>query len=416
MADVAENTQGPAEGAKYGSYIFTGGKWTLNGQPVTDEQAAKITPLYTKSQKGATNIDGVLNAAGSGVAAGVAQAKADRYGSNVREGLNRQAEKHEAQEAQQKQYAQGETQHGSGNTRAMAQEVAATEAQAKYQQNMAQQSNASGLGASVIASQNTVAPEIMEQENWAADRRAEGQGAMDAAELTGQEAIRERTGANEALRQARDVGGQNAGSDIASNGPSGSPPAPKPGEPEKPATPEETPAEPAEEQRNRKPLDLKMDLSALPPDILKELQSGNEWPPGDPFLVKLDTWLRSNGYQHGIARNDPNTRFFNKGGLDHEGRLAAQQNVETVTVPVSKGVDQVVAGGKSEGGYTGEGDKYEPAGVVHAGEYVIPKEGVDQKTKLPKREYVEKILSDLRYKNIQKQKTQNIVKIIDRRY
>lgn len=31
----------------------------------------------------------------------------------------------------------------------------------------------------------------------------------------------------------------------------------------------------------------------------------------------------------------------------------------------------------SVGGFTGDGDKYEPAGVVHKGEYVIPQEGVD---------------------------------------
>ena len=32
--------------------------------------------------------------------------------------------------------------------------------------------------------------------------------------------------------------------------------------------------------------------------------------------------------------------------------------------------------GHAEGGYTGDGGKYEPAGIVHKGEYVIPKEGV----------------------------------------
>lgn len=33
--------------------------------------------------------------------------------------------------------------------------------------------------------------------------------------------------------------------------------------------------------------------------------------------------------------------------------------------------------GHAEGGYTGPGGKYEPAGIVHAGEYVIPQEGVN---------------------------------------
>lgn len=41
-----------------------------------------------------------------------------------------------------------------------------------------------------------------------------------------------------------------------------------------------------------------------------------------------------------------------------------------------------------EGGYTGQGNKYEPAGIVHKGEYVIPKENVNQSTGLPKSDAV----------------------------
>jgi hypothetical protein len=37
---------------------------------------------------------------------------------------------------------------------------------------------------------------------------------------------------------------------------------------------------------------------------------------------------------------------------------------------------QVLSGGFAEGGYTGPGGKYEPAGVVHKGEYVLPQEVV----------------------------------------
>jgi TP901 family phage tail tape measure protein len=35
------------------------------------------------------------------------------------------------------------------------------------------------------------------------------------------------------------------------------------------------------------------------------------------------------------------------------------------------------------GGYTGAGGKYEPAGIVHRGEYVVPKEQVNQSTRVP---------------------------------
>lgn len=40
--------------------------------------------------------------------------------------------------------------------------------------------------------------------------------------------------------------------------------------------------------------------------------------------------------------------------------------------------------GYDVGGYTGQGSKYEVAGVVHKGEYVLPQEMVDQNTGTPK--------------------------------
>lgn len=42
------------------------------------------------------------------------------------------------------------------------------------------------------------------------------------------------------------------------------------------------------------------------------------------------------------------------------------------------------AGSFSSGGFTGTGGKYDVAGVVHKGEYVVPKDQVDQSTGLPK--------------------------------
>lgn len=41
------------------------------------------------------------------------------------------------------------------------------------------------------------------------------------------------------------------------------------------------------------------------------------------------------------------------------------------------------SGSYASGGYTGRGGKYEPAGVVHRGEYVVPKQHVNQRTGLP---------------------------------
>lgn len=44
---------------------------------------------------------------------------------------------------------------------------------------------------------------------------------------------------------------------------------------------------------------------------------------------------------------------------------------------------QLANGNFYTGGYTGPGGKYEPAGIVHRGEYVIPKQDVNQATGLP---------------------------------
>ena len=46
------------------------------------------------------------------------------------------------------------------------------------------------------------------------------------------------------------------------------------------------------------------------------------------------------------------------------------------------------AAGYMRGGFTGQGSKYEPAGIVHKGEYVIPKDMVDQATGMPKPEFL----------------------------
>lgn len=47
--------------------------------------------------------------------------------------------------------------------------------------------------------------------------------------------------------------------------------------------------------------------------------------------------------------------------------------------------------GFAEGGYTGAGGKYEPAGIVHRGEYVVPKKYVNQSTGRPDVNYLHKI-------------------------
>ena len=50
----------------------------------------------------------------------------------------------------------------------------------------------------------------------------------------------------------------------------------------------------------------------------------------------------------------------------------------------------------AEGGYTGRGAKYEPAGIVHKGEYVVPKQYVNQSTGMPDANFLSQIQNGMR--------------------
>lgn len=67
--------------------------------------------------------------------------------------------------------------------------------------------------------------------------------------------------------------------------------------------------------------------------------------------------------------------------------LGTIQTGQTLVIELIKALK-----GLSDGGFTGQGGKYEPKGIVHGGEYVIPKEDVDQQTGKPKREFMLKML------------------------
>ena len=62
------------------------------------------------------------------------------------------------------------------------------------------------------------------------------------------------------------------------------------------------------------------------------------------------------------------------------GTLDYYRQIEKKIAELSKKLN---SGKYYSGGYTGRGGKYEPAGIVHKGEYVIPKSGVNQSTGLP---------------------------------
>lgn len=48
------------------------------------------------------------------------------------------------------------------------------------------------------------------------------------------------------------------------------------------------------------------------------------------------------------------------------------------------------------GGFTGRGGKYDPAGIVHKGEYVVPKQFVNQSTGLPDASFLAQLQNGVR--------------------
>ena len=72
---------------------------------------------------------------------------------------------------------------------------------------------------------------------------------------------------------------------------------------------------------------------------------------------------------------------------------------------VFSGITNAVPKLFSSGGYTGYGGKNEPAGIVHKGEYVIPKKDVDQSTGEPKPEAVFKFVFGAKKKPQKKELT-----------
>jgi hypothetical protein len=83
-----------------------------------------------------------------------------------------------------------------------------------------------------------------------------------------------------------------------------------------------------------------------------------------------------------------------KAGFTHDYAISAyKQGLDVLASWLSRPGTQSHTGGPiasrgytnyASGGYTGPGGKYEEAGIVHKGEYVIPKEDVNQATGLPK--------------------------------
>lgn len=76
-------------------------------------------------------------------------------------------------------------------------------------------------------------------------------------------------------------------------------------------------------------------------------------------IIALEAWIKQ------LARSG-----------NGAGAISAAESIERIR-------NQLLSGNYASGGYTGRGGKYEPAGIVHKGEYVVPKSQVNQSTGMP---------------------------------
>lgn len=118
--------------------------------------------------------------------------------------------------------------------------------------------------------------------------------------------------------------------------------------------------------------------------------------PAIQALNELEAKLKQVSSAGASALQAPDTGAFTK-AMEAAAKIAYYQGVikdlsSRTPIPMSA-LDNAASqldywvlvskGYYADGGYTGKGGKYEPAGVVHRGEYVTPKKEVNQRTGLP---------------------------------
>jgi hypothetical protein len=346
-------------------------------------------------------------------------------------GKENMAQLYDKQGQQMEERAQGEYARGSRNINAEASELAATEAAAKNAQAVQQQGGAAGGGASALK-RGTVAPDVNKVKTDNAELRKTGftqQKDADAAYRSAQ-ANRIAIASEDAAAMERQyLEGQAA--NIA-KGETEGPPA---GETEGPPPGEEQEGPPPDDKQviEEKPKDVTPTVPEPSPQKMQEISqrvktalsnAQGESEVGDQYdtLMQegIDALKKYNGGEDNSAWLDFKEKAEAAGAtpISKEPKISRGNAADTTIteVPVANTNSGVPGNAndndKAHGGYTGEGAKYEPAGVVHKGEYVIPKEGVNQKTKKPDLDYVKKVVSDYRVK----QRVKNISGALHRRY
>lgn len=121
----------------------------------------------------------------------------------------------------------------------------------------------------------------------------------------------------------------------------------------------------------------------------------------NPALQALNEFMAGAKSQIGSGLSVPITTSIDDGGAKRQARLNYYQaTLASLTREISEGrtplnqfattlrrieelKNLINSGGYASGGYTGPGGRNQPAGIVHRGEYVVPKKDVNQRTGLP---------------------------------
>lgn len=142
--------------------------------------------------------------------------------------------------------------------------------------------------------------------------------------------------------------------------------------------------------------DMTVAINAVPRNITVTANA-------NPALQALNEFIAQAKASIGSGINVPISATPDYGGLSAQGRAAEiQGNIQnaianivaaaargdvlaaaTWRVDLLRWTNILKSGGFSGGGFTGPGGKFEPAGIVHRGEYVVPKKDVNQRTGLP---------------------------------
>lgn len=144
--------------------------------------------------------------------------------------------------------------------------------------------------------------------------------------------------------------------------------------------------------------DMRLIIDKLPRNITLSVNAN----PAIQALAEYEASINSaranagRGISLGAITNPSNAAEVRRGGLEASLAAAVARIKELIAAGQVSGPEAIAANNRIQdlvnrlksgnywtGGFTGNGGKYEPAGIVHKGEYVIPKKDVNQRTGLP---------------------------------